>query len=132
MTKRIIDKIEECRKYLGEFERIIPNNFEDYTKIEKKAACERYIEKIVEVCCDLGYLILKNNQVDLTDFDGRVFDKLYEIDLFSTELLEKMIKIKGMRNLIIHQYGNIDNKVIFGNLNNLITDINKFLRTIEK
>lgn len=132
MTRNIFDKTEEIRIYLKEFKQIIPKDFSSFMQIEKKAACERYIEKITEACCDIGYLILKDNKIDLSEFDGRVFDKLYEINKLPLEIAEKMIRIKGMRNLIIHQYGNIDYKVIFSNLINFITDINIFLKEVQK
>ena len=43
------DKIEEINKYLEEFSQILPPTYEVYLEnFEKRAACERYFEKIIE------------------------------------------------------------------------------------
>ena len=48
MNKRIKDKIKEIEEFFGELVDILPSSFDAYTSnIEKKAACERYVEKIV-------------------------------------------------------------------------------------
>jgi len=46
---------------------------------------------------------------------------------------EKSKDAKGMKNIISHQYGSIDNKIVFHSINEeLVEDINKFLDEIRK
>lgn len=46
---RIKDKVLEIRQYIQELKTIIPKELEEYeSNLEKKAACERYLEKIIE------------------------------------------------------------------------------------
>ena len=60
MDSRINDKIEQISRFLEELAEIRPDNFETYeNNLEKKAACERYCEKIIECAVDIAFLIFK-------------------------------------------------------------------------
>ena len=44
-----------------------------------------------------------------------------------------MKNAKGMKNIISHQYGSIDDRVVFDSINEeLLGDINKFLNEVRK
>ena len=111
---KIKDKIEEVEKYLNELISIMPHNFEEYKQnLEKKAACERYFEKIIEAVIDLAFLVIKEKQLKIPEEDKETFDILAEEKIISKELAEKLKDAKGMRNILSHQYGNVDDKIIF-------------------
>ncbi len=130
--ERINDKITEIKKYLKELEPILPKNLEEYLKsFEKKAACERYLEKITEAICDLAYLIIKEQRLELENYE-KVFDVLFENKIISENVYIKMKNAKGMRNIIAHRYGELDDNLIFESITkNLITDANKFTEEIQ-
>ena len=50
--ERILAKIDQLNRYLNELRQILPNNFEDYRKIEKRRACERLLQ--VSIQCVIG------------------------------------------------------------------------------
>jgi len=77
MKKRIDDKIKEMERYPEELECFIPESFKDYEKnFEKKAACERYFERIAEATADLAFLCIRHNEIELPDGDKEAFDAL--------------------------------------------------------
>ena len=62
--KRIKDKIKEIEEFLSQLKDIVPSNLEEYkADIEKKAACERYVEKVIEAVTDLAFLIIKQKKL---------------------------------------------------------------------
>lgn len=130
---RIKDKSEEIQSYLEELEKILPKDFEEYKEsLEKRAACERYFEKIVEASIDLGFLILKQERFPLPE-DNKIFDSLFEKSLIRKETANKMKKAKGMRNIIAHQYGKIDDELVFESITEeLIKDVETYLKDILK
>lgn len=132
--KRIEEKIEEIKTYLDELNEIIPNEFNKYRHSNIiKAACERYVEKIMEAVTDLAFLIIKLKKFELPEDDIDSFRILKCEKIIDDELFNKLKLAKGMRNIIAHQYGKIDDKVIFDSITNkLINDINMFLKIIEK
>ena len=129
---RIRDKSDEIEKYLEELETILPKDFEEYSKsIEKKAACERYFEKIIESAIDLAFLVIKKEKFDVLE-NNEIFEVLLKKGIITNVLYQRMKKAKGMRNIIAHKYGEIDDEIVFESLTEeLILDINNFLESIE-
>ena len=129
---RIEDKVEEIQKYLTELNSILPKDLQEYKRsIEKKAACERYFEKIIESVIDLGYLIIKKERFDIPEGDN-IFEALFNNDLISEKIFSKLKNAKGMRNIIAHRYGELEDELIFESITEeLILDIEDFLREVS-
>ena len=131
---RITDKIEEISEFLEELKSIMPSGFEEYkSSIEKKAACERYVEKIVEAATDLAFLVIKNKKLNIPEDDIDAFNILLENKIIDSDLSAKLKNAKGMRNIISHQYGKIDDGIVFEAITQeLEKDIKKFIFIVEK
>lgn len=131
--KKISDKIGEISKYLDELKEIAPSDLHEYTSsIEKKAACERYVEKIVEAMTDLAFLVIKIKRLRLPEDDVDAFNILLENKIIQKDLASKLKCAKGMRNIISHQYGSLDDKIIFESIKGeLDKDVNEFIALVE-
>lgn len=131
---RITDKINEINGFLEELKSIIPSSLEEYkSNIEKKAACERYVEKIVEAMTDLAFLIIKNKKLKIPEDDIDAFNILLENNIIGSDLASKLKNAKGMRNIINHQYGKIDDEIVFEAITEeLDKDMAKFVEIVEK
>ena len=131
---RAADKIKDLSRFLEELGRIVPKSVEEYrSNIEKKAACERYAEKIVEALTDLAFLTIKNRKLKMPESDTDAFNILSENKIITDELCAKLKKAKGMRNIIAHQYGSIDDEIVFEAIaKELPKDARDFARSIKK
>ena len=134
MSERIGDKIIEIEKYLEELYEIIPKSFEDYKmSLEKRAACERYFEKIIEAVIGLCFIFIREKNFKMPEDEEKVFDILEQNQIISKELTEKLKEIKGMRNFIIHQYEKIDDELVFEAITEALEkDVNEFIKSVEK
>ena len=132
MLKRINEQTEQLQNTINELKTIIPNSYNDYIEnIEKKAACERYFEKITESLITISYTLCKIKNFEI-EKEEKLFDKLLENNIINKNICLKLKDIKGMRNIIIHQYGEIDNLIVFENLTKeLLTDTQEFLNIIQ-
>ncbi len=130
---RIKDKIEEIVKFLEELDGIAPNSLQEYqSSLQKKAACERYVEKIVEAATDLAFLVIKNKKLRIPEYDADAFIILQENKIISEELSERLKNAKGMKNIIAHQYGKIDNEIVFEAITSeLSKDIAEFVKILD-
>ena len=128
------DKIKELEKYLKELEKVIPQDFEEYIKnLEKRLACERAFEKIIQSVNDLAILIIKKERLTIPDENTKAFEVLSKKNIISSELATNLKKAMGMRNFLAHQYGNIDDEVVFEEIQKEITkDVKEFLREVQK
>jgi len=131
---KIKDKIKEIEKYLNELDFIIPSSFEQYKiNFEKRAACERYFEKITEAVIDLAYLIIKEEGFKMPEEDKETFDILAKEEKITKELAIRLKDAKGMRNIISHQYGQVDDEIVFDSITEeLGSDVKEFINTVKR
>jgi len=134
MEERVNEKIKEIEQYISELKTIFPANFKEYeTNIEKKAACERYFDKIMEAVTDLAFLIIKNRNISSPEDDLNSFIKLYESGIVSQELAYKLREAKQMRNFIAHRYTFVDDITVFNSIKGeLFSDVESFLDVVFK
>lgn len=130
---RFKDKINQIKRYLKEMQSITPNNLKEYEEsLMNIAACERYFEKIVEASIDLARLTIKKKGFDLKD-ENNVFDLLCEKNIISKDLGIKLRDAKAMRNILSHQYGDVDNETVYNSIKKeLIPDVQEFIEVINK
>lgn len=133
---RIIEKISEIEEFITQLYNFIPEdiNLEDYQNDFKiKAIGERYFEKIIEAVEDLAFLVINHKEFKYPEYEKEVFDILYENKLIREELAKRLKAAKGMRNIIAHQYGEIDDELVFKAISQeLEKDVNEFIDLIEK
>jgi len=134
LNERINDKINEIEKYLEELISITPEGFREYSEdFRAKAACERFFEKIVEAAVDLAFLVIKSKKLDIPEGDKETFDILAKKGIITKDLAANLKDAKSMRNILAHEYGNVNDKLVFHSLTaELEKDINEFLEEIMK
>jgi len=92
----------------------------------------RSFEKIIEAVIDLAFLIIKEKGLNAPETDKNAFDILVEEEVITKQLAEKLKDAKGMRNILAHEYGHIDDKIVFEAVTEeLIGDVGKFLDVVE-
>ena len=131
---RIKEKIEEIERYLIELSDMIPIGFEEYINdIKTKAACERYFEKIIGAVVDLAFLVIKERHLRLPEEDREAFKILAEDEIINEELSIKLQEAKGMKNILAHDYGIVDDKIVFDSIvDELGKDVKEFINRISK
>ncbi len=131
---RFNDKIIELEEFLEELENSLPEDFEEYkTDYKLRAIGERYFEKIIKAVIDLSFTIIKLKKFKQPEHEKEVFDILTENKIIPPALSKKLQDAKGMRNIIAHEYGRIDNELVFHSLaEELIPDVYEFINSINK
>lgn len=130
---RIKSKIKEIENYASELQEIVPRKFHDYLHdLKTKAACERYFEKIIEAVIDLAFLVIKDYGFKIPEEDKEAFDILFNERVISKRLSGKLKDAKGMRNIIAHEYGKVDDKIVFESITEeLEGDVREFISNIK-
>lgn len=133
MNGRIEEKIADLERFINYISTIIPTTYTEYATDQKtKAACERYFELIVEAIVDITFLVIKNKKFPNPEDDKQAFDFLMNEGVISEPLSKKLKEAKGMRNLLAHQYGKIDDELIYFSLTTeIVPDAKTFLTAIK-
>jgi len=82
-----------------------------WTRVERKGA-ERLLQTLVEACIGVSKHWLKQQNKVLPIDAYSVFEKLMDLQLISADDAQEWQRIIGMRNAIVHDYLNLDEKVI--------------------
>ena len=115
-------------------EEFMPQTFKEYkTDLKGKAACERYFEKIIEAAIDLAFIVIKEERYRNPEDDKEALDILAGEGIISSKLSGKLRDAKGMRNIIAHEYGKIDDEVVFHSITEeLSRDVKEFIKAVQE
>ncbi len=132
MTQRIKYKIEEIKKYLEDLKEVTPDFFSEYENdLKTRLACERCYEKVIEAITDLSFRVINFKKLEIPGDDKQVFDILEEAGIITEDSKKSMKEARGMRNILAHQYGSVDDEIVFEAITKeIIGDANKFLDRI--
>jgi len=128
--ERILVKIDRLDAYLNELSDIMPENFESYQKIEKKRACERLLQVSIESVLDICAQIVIELRLGLPSEEDDIFEKLEQAKIVSSATKETLKRMKGFRNIIVHEYGRIDDRLVYDVLKNNIEDFDAIRKEI--
>jgi len=131
---RVNEKINEIQNYLNELMEMAPNTVEDYESSKiVRAACERYFEKVVEAVTDLAFIVITLKKFRVPEDDIDSFKIMEENGIIDNELYKALKDAKGMRNFITHQYGKINDKLVYEAITEeLEKDVREFISIVEK
>ena len=126
-------KLSQIRKYLTDLE-----DFKKYTSQQIKqdkliqAASERYLYLAIQAAIDLAEAIVAYKNLRKPAALRESFEILRENNLINQELADKMGRAVGFRNILAHQYDDIDYDIVYDVLQNRLPDIEQFIEAIDK
>lgn len=134
IKERSMSKLEELNGYLTELEDIAGNiNWERYqTELMVKRGIERTLQLIVETTIDLGNIILAAQKWRPPASNRDIFNILTEHQLLESELGQFMNRITGFRNLLVHDYGRVDDAVVYGLLSKGLPKFRNYYEVVLK
>ena len=131
---RVIEtKISSIQKYLK-----ILRNYQKYSQREiednltLRGATERYLYLITQAAIDLAEAVISLKNFRRPSSYTEIFYILKEEKFISSELTEKLAKMAGFRNIITHDYENLDFGIIYEVLKNRLIDIEKFFQRVKE
>ena len=129
--ERILGKMAELDGYLNELRQILPKSFDDYVRsIEKRRACERLLQIAVEAVIDICAMLVQGLRLGLPAEEDDVFDKLAQHGVLSQKMVETLRRMKGFRNILVREYGRVDDRIVFDVAINRLGDFEDFKREV--
>ncbi len=128
----VIEKgISNIKKYLSILDSYKDISIEDLQNdLILRGAIERYLYLAVQATIDLAEAIISYKELRRPTTFSESFEILNEHNLISKEVRINMVKMARFRNLIAHDYGDINYNVVHDILINHLIDINLFLKEI--
>lgn len=129
----IENKLSSIKKYL-----LILDNFKAYSKdtLENdliiRGAVERYLYLVSQSAIDLAEAVISYKKLRKPTTMSESFCILGEERLIDEKLVEKMAKLVGFRNIMAHDYEEVDYDIVYDILQFRLKDIEEFLDSVEK
>ena len=133
MKRKIKQKIIEIDESLEIIHNNLPNSLEEFTVLGiTKDGIYKRLEFIIQNILDCFMLIYKKNKIGIPESVDDVINDLKAKKIFKNKTTNLVKSMKGLRNIIAHRYGKIDDSIVFDLLKNNLDDINLIINEIEK
>lgn len=127
---RKLSDIDNYLNQLREFSNISAAKYKKDWKIQR--IVERTLQILIELCIDIANHLISDRGMRLPTGYADTFNVLMENKIISKSLFKTMEKIAKFRNVIVHQYEDIDNKIVVSILHKNFKDFEKYKRVIIK
>lgn len=93
---------------------------------------EHGLHLAVEAVFDIGNHILVGHFGDRVSGYNQILERLAEKKVISEKLIEKTKKMGGFRNILVHEYMDVDQKIVYERIQNGLEDLKEFGKEILK
>mgnify|MGYP001576678554 CR=1 FL=1 len=140
MIKKRELRIKEIESKLGEIidnlfivENNLPQSFADFSKIGLiKDGIYKKIEHALENLIDICSIINSDLRLGSPETEDSIFEHLEDKDIFSKRAIELIRNMKKFRNVLVHKYGDIDDKKAYEDIKEGLPDLDIVIKEIEK
>lgn len=124
--ERILAKVDELDGYLKELRQIAPTSLDEYRQTEKRRACERLLQIASEAVIDICHLLVTGLRLGLPAEEDDLFEKLAQAGIISPQTREMVKRMKGFRNILVHEYGDVDDRIVYEMASERLGDFEAF------
>ncbi len=129
---RVLSKLEELTGYLAELRAVLPEDKEQYQASAIKRACERLIQLCVECTIDISKKLVIGRRLGIPNDEIDLFEKLKTANVFSEAMLVKLKAMRGLRNVLVHEYTDIDDDRVYEILQHHLDDFEQFIMEVKR
>lgn len=107
-------KIKEIEEGVRLVEDNLPDEFEDFSKLGLvKDGIYKRMEFAIENVFDICAIINADLELGIPSDDADIFNNLVEHDIFDENMRNMLKRMKGFRNIVVHRYGRIDDRLAY-------------------
>lgn len=127
---RILTKLDDLDSYLDELRSVAPASLDAYLRVETRRACERLVQVAVEAVIDVCALLVTGLRLGLPAEEDDLFEKLVSREVVSRPMADTLRRMKGLRNILVHEYGRVNDVLVFEAIQTRLDDFAAFKREI--
>ena len=123
--KELNKNLKQLRNYQGINAKQLNNN------MSKLWAIERGLQLSIQIILDIGNHILADKGITVENY-ADIFQKLINQEIIPKEYGKRIKGMAGFRNILVHEYTEVDLNVIVEVLENSLDDFEKFAFYINR
>ena len=131
VIQKRINKVLEYLNFLKE----INSEYElqDFKKDRKiYGSTERFLQLCIESLIDIGNHIIADKNYGCVNDYSDIPKLLFEHNCINGDLKEVFIKIIGFRNVLVHDYLEIDRDIVYSIINDELKDIEEIIKVFSQ
>lgn len=119
--RKRINKLEEYLQILYGLKKYSLEEF--LSEPEHYASVERFLHMAIETTIDMGSHVVSELGMGEVNWYSDIASVMEEKGYISADLREKWIRMIGFRNVLVHQYLEVDRKIVYDVLQNKLSDL---------
>jgi len=128
----ILAKVANIQRCLKRINEITGGEPESLLDINKQDIFVLNLERAIEATIDIAAHIVASEGLGLASTIRENFEILYESGIIDKELMDKMQKMVGFRNIAVYEYTSLNIEILKSILKNNLGDIEEFYTLILK
>ena len=127
----ILNKTSKVHHHLNRIRRKREISLEDFLiDLDRQEIILFNLQMAVQNCIDIAAHIISDDELGMAGSTSEMFYILQENGYLTLDLTEKMVAAVGFRNIAVHEYGNIDLKLVFQMARKDLDDLEQFVKAI--
>jgi uncharacterized protein YutE (UPF0331/DUF86 family) len=98
----------------------------------RRAAIERFIQVLVDLAADVNAHIVVARLGAAPTTTAQSFWLAAEVGAFPVELAERLVPAAGLRNLLVHRYGDIDITLLAGSVSEVLEGFDDYVGHVAR
>ncbi len=130
IIRKRLNKLDE---YLDILKNLSNYSFEEFVNDpERYGSTERFLQLAIESIIDIGTHIIADEALGNVNWYSDVPKILAEKGYITSEQSEYWIRMIGFRNVLVHEYVEIDRRIVFDVLNSHLDEISELRRVFAQ
>lgn len=125
---RKISELEIYQKQIREFSAITLQDYKANWKTQR--IIERTLQIMIETCADIANHIVSDKGMRPPTSYADTFNVLFENNVIDSELFTIMEKMAKFRNVVVHQYEDVDSEIVVVILKKHLGDFERFKEAV--
>lgn len=130
VIERRLKKLDDYLNILAELQKYDLDDF--LADPERYGSAERFLQLAIETTIDIGNHIVADMNLGNVQWSSDIASILHEKGYLSVEMREIWIKMIGFRNLLVHDYLDIDRKTVHTILQKNLSDLKSLEKTFAQ
>ncbi len=125
-----LDNLKEYLEYLYQLREEVGTEKIFLSDFHLFGNTERYLQLSIQIIIDTSHLIIIDLGLKRPEDNYEAISILFEKGAINERLAQRLTKMVGLRNILVHEYGKIDRKKIYEILKTQIEDLEEFKKQI--
>lgn len=128
----LVVKLKELEKYITELEKLKTTSVEALSKdLNKIWSLEHGLQLSIQIVIDIGNHILADMKESNIETYTDVIDLLGVKKVIPVDFAKRIRAMVGLRNILVHEYVEVDLKQLYSVLQNNLDDFKEFVKLIR-